>query len=46
MQLITGMIYEGPQLIGEINQGLVELIKRDGYKNISEAVGNHQGLSF
>ena len=46
VQLITGMIYEGPQLIGEINQGLVELIKRDGYKNISEAVGNHQGLSF
>lgn len=39
VQLITGMIYEGPQLIGEINRGLVRLLERDGYKNISEAVG-------
>jgi dihydroorotate dehydrogenase len=39
VQLITGMIYEGPQLIGEINRGLVKLLERDGYKNISEAVG-------
>ncbi len=39
VELITGMIYEGPQLIGEINEGLVEFLKQDGYKNISEAVG-------
>ncbi len=39
LQLITGMIFEGPQLISEINQGLVELLQKDGYKNISEAVG-------
>jgi dihydroorotate dehydrogenase len=39
IQLITGMIYQGPQLIGEINRGLVKLLKKDGYKNISEAVG-------
>jgi dihydroorotate dehydrogenase len=28
LQLITGMIYEGPQVISEINQGLVERMKR------------------
>ncbi len=39
LQLITGMIFEGPQLIGEINRGLVKLLKKDGFKNISEAVG-------
>lgn len=39
IQLITGMIFEGPQLIGEINFGLAKLLKKDGYKNISEAVG-------
>lgn len=39
IQLITGMIFEGPQLIGDINRGLVRLLKKDGYKNISEAVG-------
>ncbi len=40
IQLITGMIFEGPQLIGQINQGLAELLKKDGYKNITEAVGS------
>ncbi len=39
LQLITGMIFEGPQLISEIKIGLVELLKKDGYRNISEAVG-------
>lgn len=39
VQLITGMIYMGPQQIGVINKGLVILLKRDGYKNIKEAIG-------
>ncbi|MFA6353461.1 MAG: quinone-dependent dihydroorotate dehydrogenase [Candidatus Paceibacterota bacterium] len=39
LELITGMIFEGPQVISDINIGLVKLLKRDGYKNISEAVG-------
>jgi len=39
VQLITGLIFEGPQLIGEINRGLVKLLEKDGFKNISEAIG-------
>ena len=39
LEAITGYIFEGPQLIGQINEGLVKLLKEDGYKNISEAVG-------
>ena len=39
VQLITGMIYEGPQVISEINIGLVKLLERNGYSNISEAIG-------
>lgn len=39
LQLITGMVFEGPQLISDINLKLVEFLERDGYKNISEAVG-------
>lgn len=39
IQLITGMIYMGPQQIREINKELVELLKKDGYKNINEAIG-------
>jgi len=39
IQLITGMIFCGPQVIGEINRGLASMLKRDGFANISEAVG-------
>ena len=39
VELITGMIFEGPQVISDINLGLAELLKKDGYKNISEVVG-------
>lgn len=43
VQLITGMIFEGPQLIAQINEGLVRLLKRDGFTTISEAVGADSG---
>lgn len=39
VQLITGMIFNGPQLIGEINAGLIKLLEKDGFTSISEAVG-------
>ena len=39
VQLITGMVYRGPQLIGELNRGLAELLQRDGFASVSEAVG-------
>ncbi len=40
LELITGFIYGGPAAIMNINKGLAELLKRDGYKNIEEAVGS------
>lgn len=36
VQLISGMIFEGPQLIGEINRDLVRLMKKDGLAGVSE----------
>ncbi len=39
VELITGMIFVGPQLIAQINLGLSDRLKTDGFKNISEAVG-------
>lgn len=39
VELITGMIYEGPQLIGDINRGLVKLLQQDGFDHISQAIG-------
>ncbi|MFZ5425068.1 MAG: quinone-dependent dihydroorotate dehydrogenase [Patescibacteria group bacterium] len=41
VQLITGMIYCGPQLASEISQELITLIHKDGYSNISEAIGSY-----
>ena len=41
IHMITGMIYEGPQVVSEINRGLVALLRRDGYKNIAEACGKN-----
>lgn len=40
VQLITGMIFEGPALIMEINFGLAELLKNDGFSHISQAIGS------
>lgn len=42
IQLITGMIFEGPQLISQINLELISLLKRDGYAHISQAVGQYK----
>lgn len=39
VQLITGMVYQGPQLIYEINKGLLDLLAQDGYTHISQARG-------
>lgn len=40
VELITGMIFEGPQLIGQINQELVTLLKKDGFRTVAEAIGS------
>ena len=39
VQVYSMLIYEGPKLIQEINQGLIQLLKEDGYNHISEAIG-------
>ena len=39
VQMITGMIFEGPQIVSEINRGLCDLLARDGFTNVSQAIG-------
>lgn len=39
VQLITGMVFEGPQLISEINKGLASKLKKEGFRSISQARG-------
>jgi dihydroorotate dehydrogenase len=42
--MITTMIFDGPQNISEINRGIVKLLKADGFKSVSEAVGSRNPL--
>ena len=37
--LITGLFFEGPQLIGRMNRELSQLLRNDGFSSISEAIG-------
>jgi len=39
VQLVTGLIFEGPGLVSQINIDLDKLLKKDGFSNISEAIG-------
>ncbi len=39
VQLYSALVYEGPYLARRINAGLVELLSRDGFANVREAVG-------
>jgi dihydroorotate dehydrogenase len=40
VQLVTGLVYEGPSINRRINKGLVKYLKRDGFTTIKEAVGS------
>ena len=37
--MITGVIFEGPQVVGKINKGLIKLLDEDGFMSITEAIG-------
>ncbi len=39
VQLYTALTYSGPYLISKIKNELIDLIKTDGYKNISDVIG-------
>lgn len=39
VEVYTALIYRGPGLLRELNRGLLELLRQDGYGHISEAVG-------
>jgi dihydroorotate dehydrogenase len=39
LQLYTALVYKGFGVVREIQTGLIELLARDGYRHVSEAVG-------
>jgi dihydroorotate dehydrogenase len=40
VQLYSALVYEGPGLVRRINRGLENLMRRDGFTSIAEAVGS------
>ena len=40
VQIYTGFIYKGPDIVRSINQELIKLIRQDGFENIYEAIGS------
>lgn len=39
VQLITGLVFQGPQLVSQINAGLIRRLETDRVRNISDVVG-------
>ena len=40
VQLYTGMIYQGPSIATKISQELINILEKEGIKNISDVVGS------
>ena len=40
VQILSGMVFHGPDMIMNINKELIELLKADGFKSITEAIGS------
>ncbi|MFC3478004.1 quinone-dependent dihydroorotate dehydrogenase [Halobacterium litoreum] len=39
VQLYTGLVYRGPSIAKSINEGVLELLERDGFDSVEDAVG-------
>jgi dihydroorotate dehydrogenase len=39
VEVYTALIYEGPNVLREINSGLMHLLQRDGFTHITQAIG-------
>ncbi len=40
IQLYTGFIYQGPNIANDINEGLSQILTREGFRSFDEAVGS------
>ncbi len=44
LQIYTGLIFQGPELIKQINEGILERMNEEGFTHISEMIGTDRGL--
>ena len=43
IQLYTGLIYEGLGIVRQINEGLADILSKQGFRSLDEAVGCRAG---
>jgi dihydroorotate dehydrogenase len=46
VQLYTGFIYKGPRIVRQINEGLVENLRREGFTSVQQAIGSKSKTSL
>jgi dihydroorotate dehydrogenase len=39
VQLYTGLVYRGPSIARDINEGLLDLLERDGFDSVADVIG-------
>jgi dihydroorotate dehydrogenase len=39
LQLYSALVYRGPGLVAEINRGLAQMLRRDGFTSLTAAIG-------
>jgi len=44
LQIYTGLIFKGPELVKQINEGILERMNEEGFTHISEMIGSDIGL--
>jgi len=42
IQLYTGMVYQGPNIASKISEELINILEKEGVKNISDIIGNQK----
>jgi len=43
IQVYSGLIFEGPSMIGHLCAGISEQLKSDGFQRLADAVGTESG---
>ena len=46
VQIYTSLIFNGPNIVRQLNTGLLELLERDGFNHIDQAVGVDNPLTI
>lgn len=39
VQIYTALVYHGPPVVSKIKSELAELLEKDGYRSVNEAIG-------